>query len=202
MTTTKKIRAELEAYTNARAGRFDIAALLIRMKKDAQTVIEENPQIVKKTATMTAGKLPEIAQLAGMVLAHHDRVGSCIERAGAATDADAAADAAAEAAAQAIQLDRAYHAMIQYRLRPASLYGVDHLFHWRDEWIDVTGKGRRILTCIGDRDRVPLRELTAITGAAPDALATQLSRVRKSIKPFGYGLQQREEFVNVTYTGL
>ncbi len=204
MTKTKKFptRAEWDAFNSAQAARFNIAAQLIRMKQAAQTVIKENPAIVTKTATSSGGKLPEITTLAHLVLDHHDHVGSCIERAGTAADADAAADAAAAAAAQAIQLDRAYHALIQYRLRPATLYGVDHLFLWQGEWIDVTVKGRQILACIGERVHVPRRELLEATGANLGTVAAQLSRLNKSLRPLGYVLQLREEFVNVTYTGV
>ena len=71
--------AEIEQFVRSQNERFDIAALLIKMKKAAQAVLEENPPIPTKTATRTGWKLPEIATLARGVLAHHDHVRSCIE---------------------------------------------------------------------------------------------------------------------------
>ena len=183
--------AEMDQFVRSQNERFDIAALMIKMKNAAKAVLEENPAIATKTAMRTGWKLPEIAALAQCVLAHRGQVGSCIEQRDAAG-----------AAAHAIQLDRAYQAMMFHTTKPVVDYGVEHMHPWREHWIDATDTDRKILDCIGGRERVPLRELLAATGASRDTLDVQCSRLNKRLRPLGYELQQREEFVNVTYTRL
>ena len=93
---------------------------MIEMKRDVKAVLEENPRIVtgtvtKNFTTYTSWRLSEIATLARCVLDHHEQVGSCIEQSDPAG-----------AAAHAIQLDRAYQAMMSHSTKPVVAYGAQH----------------------------------------------------------------------------
>ena len=99
-------------------------------------------------------------------------------------------------------IDRAFQAMMFHTTKPVVDYGVVHMHPWREHWIDAADTARKIFDCIGGSDRVPVSDLLEATGAASrSTLETQLARARKCIEHLGCGLQLREEFVYVTYTG-
>ena len=182
---------------------FDIADLLARMKRDAKAVIEANPRIItgtttKNFATQTSWRMPEITALAHAVLALHDQVRERI------ADEDDP-DHAASSAAHAIQLNRAYHAMLYHATRSVVACGLDHMIEWHGRYMEVKPKSRKLLECIGDRELVPVRELMKATGAETEAtLETQISRLRDCLHDNGCGHDIRKDQTTyvVTYTGL